>query len=58
MLGVVNHWVTLIVHKTREEPDKIQFYFLDSGNLEYLDKVDEQLPEVMLKRSREKESQG
>ena len=46
-LGVVNHWVTLIVHK---ENDKITFYLLDSSNLIFLDKVEEQLSEVMLQR--------
>jgi hypothetical protein len=36
-LGVVNHWVTLIVHKTA---GKLNFYLLDSSNLHFLDKVD------------------
>ncbi len=55
-LGVVNHWVTLLVHKTAAH--RLHFYFLDSGNLSYLDKLDEQLPEVMLRRSREKQKYG
>jgi hypothetical protein len=29
-LGVVNHWVTLVIHKNEEQ---IEFYFLDSSNL-------------------------
>ncbi len=37
---------------------KINFYLLDSSNLVYLDKIDEQLPEVMLLRAREKEALG
>jgi hypothetical protein len=36
-LGVVNHWVTLVIHKSE---GKIKFYFLDSSNLSFLDKVD------------------
>jgi hypothetical protein len=27
-IGLVNHWVTVIVHKTQNE--KLEFYFLDS----------------------------
>ena len=53
-LGVVNHWVCLVIHKTKEDAKHPQFYLLDSSNLVYLDKLDEQLPEIMLKKSREK----
>ncbi len=54
-LGCVNHWVCVIVHKTR---DDMKFYLMDSSNLHFLEKVDEQLPEVMIRRSREKELYG
>jgi len=57
-LGVVNHWVCLIVHKTLEEPHRPKFYLLDSSNLFFLEKIDEQIPEVMIKRSRDKELYG
>ena len=40
-LGVVNHWVCLVVHKTQEEPTRPRFYLLDSSNLVYLEKLDE-----------------
>lgn len=40
-LGVVNHWVCLIVHKTKEDPTRPQFYLLDSSNLVFLEKLDE-----------------
>jgi hypothetical protein len=39
-VGVVNHWVGIIVHKTKEEPKKLNFYLLDSSNLHFLEKVD------------------
>lgn len=56
-LGVVNHWVTLIAYKDKSD-NNIQFYLLDSSNLVFLDKADQQLPEVMEKRAREKEAIG
>lgn len=45
-VGAVNHWVTIVAHKTKENPDKVNFYLLDSSNLIYLNKTDDQLPEV------------
>jgi len=39
-LGVVNHWVTLIAHKEKHGAIKF-YYFLDSNNIPFLDKVDE-----------------
>lgn len=39
-LGVVNHWTTFIIHKQKGS-DGVKYYFLDSGNLEFLDKMDE-----------------
>ena len=52
-MGAVNHWTTVVVHKEPGQ-DEPTFYLLDSANLCYLDKIDEQLPEIMEKRSREK----
>ena len=39
-MGVVNHWVTLVIHK-RVKSDDISFYLLDSNNLDYLSKSNE-----------------
>jgi hypothetical protein len=51
-LGVVNHWITLIVQKSLD--GSLKFYLLDSSNIVFLDKTDEQLPEVMEHRERER----
>jgi hypothetical protein len=37
-LGAVNHWVTVLLHKTGE---KIDIFLLDSSNAQYLHKSDE-----------------
>jgi len=34
MMGVTNHWVSLMAHKFNQ---RIEFYFFDSRNLNYLD---------------------
>lgn len=57
-LGAVNHWVTVLLHKTRENPEKVTFYLLDSSNSVHLDKSDEQIPDILEQRSREKEALG
>jgi len=38
LLGLTNHWMTLIGHKFN---DKIEFYYLDSRNFDYIDAKDE-----------------
>lgn len=38
-LGAVNHWVTLLLHKTND--GQVKIYLLDSSNAQYLHKVDE-----------------
>ena len=53
----MNHWVIFIAHKERGDP-QIRFYYLDSSNIAYLDKVDEQLPDLMEKKGREKLAVG
>ena len=50
-LGVVNHWITMICYKERGNQE-IKFYFLDSSNLHFLDKNDEQIPDVLENRNR------
>eukprot|EP00347_Sterkiella_histriomuscorum_P012748 403367374 len=57
-IGAVNHWVSMVIHKPRGSNQTPKFYLLDSSNLEFLNKSDEQLPEVMEKRSREKNKIG
>jgi len=47
----VNHWLTVVAHK---QNDLIRLYLLDSSNYIYLDKIDEQIPEVLQERNREK----
>jgi len=56
-LGVVNHWVTFIAHKEKGDPT-IRFYYVDSNNFVTLNKIDEQLPDLIEQRDREKVSLG
>ena len=67
-IGVVNHWVTLVVHRHQikqfspSDQDKVlkgkKFstlcYWLDSANLVHMDKPDYNLPDVVMERVREK----
>lgn len=53
-LGAVNHWVTMIVYKEKGVDQKPKFYLLDSANLTYLNKAEEQLASVMEERAKEK----
>jgi len=47
----------LIIHK--EGPGaELKFYFLDSSNLTFLDKSDDQIPDVMEERNRQKLNMG
>ncbi|CDW73152.1 UNKNOWN [Stylonychia lemnae] len=57
-IGAVNHWINLIIHKPPGAFQTPQFYLLDSSNLKFLDKVEEQLIEVQEKRCRRKASIG
>lgn len=41
---MVFHWVPLICHKSN---DNLKFYFLDPTNVPFLDKNDEQIPDVL-----------
>lgn len=52
-MGAVNHWITAVVHKDAGVGVKPQIYLLDSANLDYLDKVDEQLPGLIELRSQQ-----
>lgn len=54
-LGAVNHWVTVVAHK---ENSVTRLYLLDSSNYVYLDKIDEQIPEMIQKRNRDKVALG
>jgi hypothetical protein len=53
-IGAVNHWVCIVAHKTKEQPHRVKFYLLDSYNAVYLDKSDDQLPEIQEASNRER----
>ena len=55
-LGVVNHWITLVVHKSPQ--GQLSFYLLDSSNQVFLDKTDQQLPDIVEQATRRKEALG
>lgn len=41
--GVVNHWITIVVHKARANVEKNEFYVLDSVNQLHLNRPEEDL---------------
>lgn len=41
LLGVVNHWITLVLHKDAQSV--MNFYLLDSSNIKHLDKEESEL---------------
>lgn len=47
----------MICHKEKDS-QQIKFYFLDSSNLHFLDKNDEQIPDVLENRNRQKVEAG
>ena len=53
-VGVTNHWVSIVIHKRPAEGEKIKMYLLDSENEESLNKVDEQIPNLMIESSKDR----
>lgn len=51
MLGIVNHWIPLVIYKKSKHADA-EFYFLDSRNIEYLDWKEEELDDRIDERDR------
>ena len=53
-IGVTNHWVNIVIHKKPSEGEGIKIYLLDSENEESLNKVDKQIPNLMIEASKER----
>ena len=49
MLGIVNHWIPLVIYKKSKNAE-VEFYFLDSRNIEYLDWKEEELDDKIDER--------
>ena len=46
--GVVNHWITIIIHKSGANAERNEFYVLDSVNIKHLNKPEEDLEPLSL----------
>lgn len=47
--GVVNHWISIVVHKSGESQDAPnEIYVLDSSNVKHMDRSDDEIQAVQL----------
>jgi len=55
LLGVTNHWEMMVAHKYN---DKVEFWFLDSKNRDYLEWNEEQIQKFLTEENINREKEG